>query len=74
LGSVKGTDEIKNHAWFKSFNWEKLIKREIEAPFVPILTNDMEVTYFDKEFIETPIYSPNSENLSLFEENYESTF
>ena len=71
LGSNKGAEEIKNHPWFKSFNWEKLINREIEAPFVPILSNDTEVTYFDKEFIETPIYSPKSENLSIFDENYE---
>ena len=33
-------------------------KRELLAPFVPKLKHDTDVTYFDAEFTETPLYSP----------------
>ena len=26
-------NEIKNHKWFNDFDWDALVKREIEAPF-----------------------------------------
>ena len=36
LGNLlHGSDDIKNHAWFAEVNWERLAKRDIEAPYVP---------------------------------------
>ena len=31
--------DIKNHPWFASINFEKLLNKEIKAPFVPIVKN-----------------------------------
>ena len=31
----QGYEEIKQHPWFKGFAWEKLVKKEMQAPFVP---------------------------------------
>jgi serine/threonine protein kinase len=35
LGSNGDADEIVNHPWFTGFDWEKLMKKELEAPFKP---------------------------------------
>ena len=30
-----GDSEVKNHLWFKGFSWDKLYRREIQAPYIP---------------------------------------
>jgi len=30
-----GPEELKSHAWFKNYPWEKLLKKEIPSPFIP---------------------------------------
>ncbi|CAD8091896.1 unnamed protein product [Paramecium primaurelia] len=30
-----GPDEVKEHPWFKDFSWEKLITKQLIAPFIP---------------------------------------
>ncbi|CAD8105813.1 unnamed protein product [Paramecium sonneborni] len=30
-----GPDEVKEHPWFRDFSWEKLITKQIIAPFIP---------------------------------------
>ncbi|CAK94048.1 unnamed protein product (macronuclear) [Paramecium tetraurelia] len=30
-----GPDEVKEHPWFRDFNWDKLITKQIIAPFIP---------------------------------------
>jgi len=48
LGVVKGGAKlIKKHAWYKDFDWDKLVKREIKAPFVPNIKSDIDISNFD---------------------------
>ena len=35
LGSTSGISELKNHTWFRHFNWEKLYNKNKKAPFIP---------------------------------------
>ena len=35
LGSYNGVAELKNHSWFKNFNWDKLFNKKKKAPFIP---------------------------------------
>ena len=35
LGSKGDADEIVNHPWFKGMDWDKLMKKELEAKFTP---------------------------------------
>jgi serum/glucocorticoid-regulated kinase 2 len=35
LGSKNDADEIVNHPWFKGMDWDKLMKKELDAPFQP---------------------------------------
>lgn len=32
---VNGFEEIKQHPWFKDFDWDKLRRKEMNAPFIP---------------------------------------
>ncbi len=46
-GNLKnGVDDIKNHVFFKSMNWDKLLRQEIEAPFIPKI-KDNELKYYN---------------------------
>lgn len=40
---AKGTDEVKHHPFFKSIDFEKLSKKEVDPPFKPFL-NKVEIT------------------------------
>lgn len=31
-----GIEEIKNHPWMASVDWKKMIKKQIQAPYVPL--------------------------------------
>lgn len=36
LGNLlHGSKDIKQHAWFAEVNWERLARKDIEAPYVP---------------------------------------
>ena len=40
-GNLKnGVNDIKNHAFFKNFNWEQLLKGELEALYIPEIKED----------------------------------
>ena len=44
---VNGVDEILSHPWFADIDMDKLLKKEIEPPYVPKATEDL--AYFDKK-------------------------
>ena len=47
-GNLKnGVDDIKNHEFFKSLNWDKLLKQEIPAEFIPKVKVGNELKYYD---------------------------
>lgn len=65
LGSgPEGAKGIKEHPWFAGVNWLAIERKEIKAPFVPVVKSDIDVSNFDPEFTETPIES-QSDNSSL---------
>ena len=47
-GNLKdGVNDIKNHEFFKSLNWGKILRQEIEAPFIPKIKGDNELKYYN---------------------------
>jgi len=43
-------DDIKAHPYFKTINWEKLKRKEIAPPFLPIIVNGLyDTSNFDEE-------------------------
>ena len=47
LGYNNGVIELKNHPWFKDFDWEGLFSKNISAPFVPKKSGN-----YDKKYCE----------------------
>ncbi|KAH9618423.1 hypothetical protein KSS87_001753 [Heliosperma pusillum] len=68
LGSgSNGGDEIKSHRWFKSINWKKLEKREINPSFRPVVGGKECIANIGNEWtnlplVDTPATSPRSGN------------
>ncbi|XP_013392219.1 cAMP-dependent protein kinase catalytic subunit PRKX isoform X2 [Lingula anatina] len=48
LGNMKnGAEDVKNHKWFKSLNWEEVALRKLKPPIVPKLAHSGDTTNFD---------------------------
>ncbi|KAJ6801917.1 serine/threonine-protein kinase AtPK2/AtPK19-like [Iris pallida] len=64
LGSGPGgSDEIRNHKWFKSVNWRKLDAREIQPSFRPNVAGKNCIANFDVQWtsmslLDSPVGSP----------------
>ncbi|XP_062901177.1 ribosomal protein S6 kinase alpha-5 isoform X1 [Mobula hypostoma] len=60
LGSGPGgAEEIKSHPFFQKINWDELAAKNIEAPFKPVIRDELDVSNFAEEFTEMdPTYSP----------------
>lgn len=60
IGTEGGVDEIMAHPWFEGFDFDKLLARELDAPFIPKLSEDIEdVSNFDEEFTEQDVVHSN---------------
>ncbi|CAI4230235.1 unnamed protein product [Auanema sp. JU1783] len=54
-----GAQEIKRHPFFCSINFDRLLNKEIDPPFMPAVTSIDSTVYFDPEFTKrTPKDSP----------------
>ncbi|KAJ0979187.1 hypothetical protein J5N97_014661 [Dioscorea zingiberensis] len=66
LGSgPRGSNEIKNHKWFKPINWRKLDAREIQPSFRPNVAGKNCVANFEEHWtnmslLDSPVSSPVS--------------
>eukprot|EP00808_Paulinella_micropora_P008078 g72365.t1 len=59
MGTRAGVEEIKRHQFFRTIDWVKLAKKEVEAPFKPTFTDKLDTSHFDEEFTsERPVDSP----------------
>lgn len=68
LGSGPGgSDEIKNHKWFKSVNWKRLEARQIQPSFRPNVAGKTCIANFDEcwtsmPVLDSPVASPVAAN------------
>lgn len=67
-GGTNDADEIKSHPWFEGLDWDALYRKEIPAPFVPIIKEDTDVSNFDPEFTDAPIVSSldNTDTMQMY--------
>eukprot|EP00195_Chlamydomonas_chlamydogama_P010294 CAMPEP_0202892906 /NCGR_PEP_ID=MMETSP1392-20130828/2583_1 /ASSEMBLY_ACC=CAM_ASM_000868 /TAXON_ID=225041 /ORGANISM="Chlamydomonas chlamydogama, Strain SAG 11-48b" /LENGTH=513 /DNA_ID=CAMNT_0049577039 /DNA_START=243 /DNA_END=1784 /DNA_ORIENTATION=- len=49
-----GSDAVKRHPFFRSINWVKLERREIESKFKPAVNDNTDVGNFDKIWTDQP--------------------
>ena len=55
LGVNKGFEEIKAHPFFQGFDFEALLNKKMEPPFIPTLHGKLDVGNFDEEFTSEDI-------------------
>ncbi|CAG8951696.1 hypothetical protein HYFRA_00005496 [Hymenoscyphus fraxineus] len=58
LGNLHGgSEDVKNHQWFAEVTWERLAKKDIDAPYVPPVKAGVgDASQFDKYPEETEVY------------------
>lgn len=64
LGHKGGAAEVKAHPWFAPINWDMLLAKKYDAPFIPKLSNNLGLLNFDVEFTEMTIDSFEVDPLS----------
>ncbi|CAL8290816.1 unnamed protein product [Merluccius merluccius] len=55
LGRNDDFEELQDHAFFVSINWEDLLARKITPPFIPDVAGPCDVHYVDSEFTLQPV-------------------
>jgi len=68
-GGAEGAKAIKSHPWFSGVDWNAYLRKEVRAPFIPVIRDELDVSNFDPEFTETAIESYKS---STFDKTYNS--
>jgi len=61
VSRLQDYEVIKKHPWFRSLNWEKLLKREITPPFIPSVKSSNDIGNIDKEFLEQDVDEEDEE-------------
>jgi len=69
--SATGEQEVKDHAFFRRIDWNKMARRELQPPYKPKLSSGRDTGNFDKEFTsEAPKLTPTDK---LFIMNLDQT-
>jgi hypothetical protein len=71
LGANKGFEEIKTHPFFQGFDFDALLAKKLEAPFIPVLKDKLDVGNFDEEFTSEEIATSviPEKNMELIKRN-----
>ena len=63
-GGETDAEEVKNHVFFDSINWDDLYNCKVAPPFKPVVKSEQDVANFDKEFTdEVPELTPPDESM-----------
>ena len=71
-GNLKnGVKDITEHRFFRGVNWDKILKKEIEAPYKPKITSNKDISnfavYSDLEDSDKPLNQKEEDSfLELF--------
>lgn len=67
LGSkaTGGEIKIKEHEWFADIDWDKLDEREIPPPWVPQVTDELDVGQIDSTFTQEEVEDSPEEDSPL---------
>ncbi|MEQ2181442.1 hypothetical protein GOODEAATRI_011631 [Goodea atripinnis] len=52
---LSGLEELKEHCFFASINWDDLVARKVRPPFIPKVTGPDDVCYIAPEFWLQPV-------------------
>lgn len=56
LGSgATDSEEVKSHPFLSGVDWDAVSQRRVTPPFQPNVSQDGDVKYFEKEFLDLPV-------------------
>ncbi len=68
LGYQKGAEEIMDHEFFNSIDWDALYKKEVMPPYRPAIKHRNDLSNFDTEFTSTaPFLTPVQSGMFTFQ-------
>ena len=67
LGNLHGgSKDVMNHPWFAEVTWDRLAKKDIDAPYVPPVRAGVgDASQFDKYPEETEAYGQGGDDVSV---------
>lgn len=71
LGTMKnGVEDIKNHKWFRSVDWEAVPYKKLTPPIIPRVSHDGDTSRFDRYDEENwkDVQSVSAKNLEPFQD------
>ena len=73
LGNLhNGSNDIKNHQWFAEVNWERLARKDIEAPYVPPVRGGVgDASQFDIYTEDAEDYSRNDDGIDPYKHMFQ---
>ena len=74
---INGINDILNHKFFEGVDWDMALKKEYKPPFVPELSDDLDLKYFDQKFTQENIKSNqmnNNKSLENKEKDLDSNY
>jgi classical protein kinase C len=70
LGYHKGAEEIMDHGFFASIDWDALYRKEVAPPFRPTIGDRNNLSNFDEEFVGmAPCLTPVQSGISIFSQS-----
>ena len=71
LCSHNGIEEIKKHPFFKNVDFDAIFRKEVEAPYIPKISNSTDVRNFDELFTNEKLEMSTiaSKNLDIVKNN-----
>lgn len=64
-------EDIKNHPFFASINFDKLLRKEITPTFIPKISSMTDVSYFDPAFTNEPMIMTPTDRSSVFDNQFD---
>ncbi|KNC78816.1 AGC/SGK protein kinase, variant [Sphaeroforma arctica JP610] len=52
-------EEVKNHAFLKDTDWDKLVRKEYEPPYNLHVDGALDLSNFDPDFVQEPLPTPD---------------
>ncbi|KAL2218481.1 camp-dependent protein kinase type 2 [Thermoascus aurantiacus ATCC 26904] len=64
LGNLRGgSEDVKRHAWFAEVTWDRLLRRDIDAPYIPpVRAGQGDASLFDRYPEETEPYGDTGDD------------
>jgi len=62
---LTNAEEIMHHGFFGGIDWDRMVKRDVDTPYKPVLQDPTDTSHFDKEQTDIPVFSPPSKNHDL---------